>query len=347
MALCKPSLTTILKQEVASREPSWRQSFHKKGFITWKIPSASPLSSISSSLHVSHKTLIDKSFIFAQRLGIGIFKGTRDEKTTWMNTFITLLNKHDLRFHVDEIHTLIWDKKEIPSSSYKRIASSGIPHSGDLILTFVAVPHTSQDPMWYACIHTHTEALCGDIGGLFLKPLPSTSPSRAWLKFEETYQRFLTIPGIQAFPQNAHILEIGACPGGVTSNLLQRGFRVTAVDPGVMDDALQRNKQLHHIQQGIHRVSISSLPMHVHGLIVDINAESLLMLPMLENIFQRYTSCPFIMLTCKLPDLEHFEYVSLVCQEIQRLLPQRQWVFTHLTANGCEFTAIGYDSQLH
>ncbi len=39
-------------------------------------------------------------------------------------------------------------------------------------------------------------------------------------------------------PAGAHWLELGACPGGMTSELLARGFRVTAVDKAPLDARL-------------------------------------------------------------------------------------------------------------
>ena len=41
-----------------------------------------------------------------------------------------------------------------------------------------------------------------------------------------------------ALPEGAHWLELGACPGGMTSELLARGFRVTAVDKAPLDARL-------------------------------------------------------------------------------------------------------------
>jgi hypothetical protein len=41
-----------------------------------------------------------------------------------------------------------------------------------------------------------------------------------------------------ALPEGAHWLELGACPGGMTSELLARGYRVTAVDKAPLDARL-------------------------------------------------------------------------------------------------------------
>ena len=41
-----------------------------------------------------------------------------------------------------------------------------------------------------------------------------------------------------ALPERARWLELGACPGGMTSELLARGFRVTAVDKAPLDPRL-------------------------------------------------------------------------------------------------------------
>jgi 23S rRNA C2498 (ribose-2'-O)-methylase RlmM len=39
-------------------------------------------------------------------------------------------------------------------------------------------------------------------------------------------------------PERAHWLELGASPGGMTSELLDRGYRVTAIDPAPLDPRL-------------------------------------------------------------------------------------------------------------
>ena len=47
-----------------------------------------------------------------------------------------------------------------------------------------------------------------------------------------------------ALTEGAHWLELGACPGGMTSELLARGFRVTAIDRAPLDVRLNRRAGL-------------------------------------------------------------------------------------------------------
>ncbi len=81
----------------------------------------------------------------------------------------------------------------------------------------------------------------GNLCGL---PLPPHAPSRAWLKLEEAILRFRPVvqPGWQA-------LEIGCAPGGATTALLDRGFRVVGIDPQFMAETVAANPDFRHIRK--------------------------------------------------------------------------------------------------
>ncbi|TJY44222.1 methyltransferase domain-containing protein [Cohnella pontilimi] len=52
-----------------------------------------------------------------------------------------------------------------------------------------------------------------------------------------------------------HALDLGAAPGGWSSVLLDRGLKVTAVDPAEMDPSLYKNPRFRHLKQNASDVS--------------------------------------------------------------------------------------------
>lgn len=77
--------------------------------------------------------------------------------------------------------------------------------------------------------------------------------SRAGAKIVEAlhHMRLLCEPP----PAGARWLELGACPGGMTSELLRRGFRVTAIDRAPLDSALDGASGLDFIRADVARWS--------------------------------------------------------------------------------------------
>ena len=78
------------------------------------------------------------------------------------------------------------------------------------------------------------------------KYISQTSPdtiSRAGAKIAEALHYLLMHK--QAPKKGSHWLELGASPGGMTSELLGRGYQVTAIDRAPLDKRLDKQKDLH------------------------------------------------------------------------------------------------------
>jgi 23S rRNA (cytidine2498-2'-O)-methyltransferase len=73
--------------------------------------------------------------------------------------------------------------------------------------------------------------------------VPSAAPSRSAAKLAEA---MLTFAGDRDFEPGLAAVDLGASPGGWTWQLVQRGFMVTAVDNGPMDEALMQSGQVKH-----------------------------------------------------------------------------------------------------
>ena len=79
--------------------------------------------------------------------------------------------------------------------------------------------------------------------GIVRLRMPSQAPSRSTLKLAEA---FLLLVGARDFPPALTAVDLGASPGGWTWQLVHRGFMVTAVDNGVMDERLLESGQVRH-----------------------------------------------------------------------------------------------------
>ncbi len=79
--------------------------------------------------------------------------------------------------------------------------------------------------------------------------MPSDGPSRSTLKLDEAFMVFIPedekdqriIPGMRA-------VDLGACPGGWTYQLVRRGMFVQAIDNGPMNASLMETGQVQHFK---------------------------------------------------------------------------------------------------
>ena len=75
--------------------------------------------------------------------------------------------------------------------------------------------------------------------GIYRLKFPSDAPSRSTLKLEEAIQTFIPKAEQQHyFNGDVSAVDLGACPGGWTYQLVSRGVQVEAIDNGAMDDKL-------------------------------------------------------------------------------------------------------------
>jgi 23S rRNA (cytidine2498-2'-O)-methyltransferase len=75
--------------------------------------------------------------------------------------------------------------------------------------------------------------------GIYRLKFPQDAPSRSTLKLEEAINTFLTpTQQKELLHADATAVDLGACPGGWTYQLVQRKMHVEAVDNGAMDEAL-------------------------------------------------------------------------------------------------------------
>lgn len=81
---------------------------------------------------------------------------------------------------------------------------------------------------------------------------PPDAPSRSMLKLEEAFHVFIPADEWdERLGSGMYAVDLGACPGGWTYQLVKRSMMVHAVDNGTMDEALMATGQvIHHRADG-------------------------------------------------------------------------------------------------
>lgn len=85
--------------------------------------------------------------------------------------------------------------------------------------------------------------------GICRLKFPPAAPSRSTLKLEEALVSMVSATEAQGLcPSGAVAVDLGACPGGWTYQLVKRGMRVEAVDNGAIDQALMDTGLVAHFR---------------------------------------------------------------------------------------------------
>jgi len=86
---------------------------------------------------------------------------------------------------------------------------------------------------------THIKNSSAQHMGILRLRMPSSAPSRSTLKLEEAFKTMLTESEQARYLANGMTaVDLGACPGGWTWQLVNRSIRVNAIDNGAMDAKL-------------------------------------------------------------------------------------------------------------
>ncbi|QSX41785.1 23S rRNA (cytidine(2498)-2'-O)-methyltransferase RlmM [Shewanella cyperi] len=89
-------------------------------------------------------------------------------------------------------------------------------------------------------------------GGIPRLKFPADAPSRSTLKLDEAFIHFIPKEEQETrLRSGMNAVDLGACPGGWTYQLVRRGMFVAAVDNGPMNDKLMETGQVtHHMADG-------------------------------------------------------------------------------------------------
>ncbi|MDO6687346.1 MULTISPECIES: 23S rRNA (cytidine(2498)-2'-O)-methyltransferase RlmM [unclassified Agarivorans] len=86
--------------------------------------------------------------------------------------------------------------------------------------------------------------------GILRLKFPSEAPSRSTLKLDEAFMVLLNEQEREQYIENGqHAVDLGACPGGWTYQLVRRNMFVAAVDNGPMAQSLMDTGQVQHYRE--------------------------------------------------------------------------------------------------
>ena len=138
----------------------------------------------------------------------------------------------------------------------------------------------------------------------------------------------------------SHWLELGACPGGMTSELLERGYQVTAIDRAPLDERLKGRRGLSFKKGDVARYN--PVPQaQFDCLLCDMNGDVEVSLKQVVRLSESLIPGGLILFTLKTPGVTTFkECNSLYHRAIERAKTGglKQIACTHLTYNRHEFT---------
>ncbi len=278
-ALTNPGTEKALKLEVESMGLGWRQSYQRRGFVTFKADQPFTLDAL------------DADVACARRLCLSLGKfATRDEAIAKLDG-VQLI--HHAKFENRKMRGL---PTNIPIAR---------PAMGDFIGTVVELGEAE----FWAGMHRHCEFLSKDPAGDAGITMPEKSPSRAWLKLEEAV-RFFDLQ----FTNRDIVVELGASPGGVVLALLDRGVPVIGVDPAKMaevvmasaipnrEDAVAGNAWFYHCRKPAALTSKRDLGQGVSWFMSDMNQSPEVVLKECARFRKMSPSIKGALMTLKLRD---------------------------------------------
>lgn len=194
----------------------------------------------------------------------------------------------------------------------------------------VVVTHLVRGGSVWVGVHEHKPGLSPSPCGKPDLSVPSSAPSRAWLKLEEA-ARLWSLP---LNPGDA-VVEVGCAPGGVTRALLDRGYVVVGIDPNAMDERILADPRFTHLrcsaQQAFDLPQVLRAPARL--LVVDINQRPHAAIDGVGRVIEHTRdTLRGALFTLKLGSWDHFGELPRWRNRLERELKMSTWV-TQLPAN--------------
>lgn len=177
-------------------------------------------------------------------------------------------------------------------------------------------------------------------GTKFIRQNSESTISRAGAKIAEALHHLPLHAPCPA--RGAHWLELGASPGGMTAELLQRGYQVTAIDRAALDARLSGAPGLRVVQADVADFEPAS-GIGYDAILSDMNGEALLAFSHVARLVRHLKPGGLVVFTLKLAGVETCEEVNALEQNLRSAVEQAglKWlVCRHLTYNRMEFTCI-------
>ncbi|MBO1254869.1 23S rRNA (cytidine(2498)-2'-O)-methyltransferase RlmM [Alteromonas sp. 5E99-2] len=164
-----------------------------------------------------------------------------------------------------------------------------------------------------------------DVGGIVRLKFPSASPSRSTLKLEDAILTLLTDKERESiFYPGANAVDLGACPGGWTYQLVKRGLHVEAVDNGEIAPDLMATGQVEHFAEDgfMYKPAYGHVTLLVCDMIEKPDRVAELMATWLKNRLADHA-----IFNLKLPMKQRFETVNECLTTIATLLGKMDTTF--------------------
>lgn len=175
-------------------------------------------------------------------------------------------------------------------------------------------------------------------GSKFIDQNAADTISRAGAKIAEALHYLLLYR--PPLPQGAHWLELGACPGGMTSELLARGQRVTAIDRAPLDKRLVGKPGLRFLLEDVAVFQPRSGTMY-DALLCDMNGAPEESMKQVVRLSRFLKSGGLVVFTLKVPRIEDVDGPCALFRWITGMAAAaglRLFARTHLTYNRHELT---------
>jgi len=330
--VCQRGAENVLKQEVAREHPKFRFAYSRSGFVTFKLPEDEPPAEDT-----------ELRSVFARTYGLSLGKVTGDTAERMAASLWQLAG--DLRF--DHLH--VWQRDaalpgeggfepgltplaeevgqviagQMPAEPPRRVLPvNRVARSGQRVLDCMLV----EPDQWWVGYHHAASMPSRWPGGVPKVAWSAEAVSRGYLKMAEAllWSRLPFEPGDRC-------VEIGSAPGGSCQALLERGLRVTGIDPSEMAPALLEHPDFAHIRArpaSLKRREFRSF----RWLTVDTNVAPQHTLDTVEDIVtNRQVRIRGLLLTLKMTD---WELAEAIPEYLQRV---RDWGYHYVNARQLAF----------
>lgn len=304
---CQPGAEAALKREVEAADAGWRFAFSRPGFVTFKLPAATPIEKVSPP-----------RLVFARAIGVSLAKVGSAETIcgaaaeVWRTPAVQeLVAGHGpLALQVWQRDFAVpghngFEPGPTPLSKEARQAIESAAPDGALrdgepsprgSSWCLAVALVEPNQWWIGC-HRLEGRLSRWPGGVPPLELPEHAVSRAYLKMKESllWGRLPTTRGHEW-------IELGCAPGGAAQALLDEGMRVIGVDPAEVDPSVEDHPLFEHVR---HRATEAPRRhfMTARWLAADINAAPHYTLGAVESVVTHHTAnIRGLVVTLKLPN---------------------------------------------
>lgn len=164
--------------------------------------------------------------------------------------------------------------------------------------------------------------------------------SRAGAKIAEALHHLALYRRVPA--PGSHWLELGASPGGMTSELLKRDYMVTAVDRAPLDVRLKNSNKLQAVLMDVALFNPAA-GMVYEALLSDMNGDARESIAQTARLSKHLHPGGLVVFTLKTPGATAFEEINMLSAEVAEAASKaglRQIAITHLTYNRHEFTVF-------